>query len=185
MLAWGRGLGGSWGLRQGVVAGGQCVTDLRSVMALSLSSLSDSEGVLEDSEDNESQSEDLTSDSDEDYLPENDSEASCSEEESDGSGEDNEWPRSPALYASRHAFSLLSDPFADQRPGTVPVLTEDFSGVHPDVPRNDMSALNCFQLFMSDEVVESLCLWTNVRAAKFFMDNPTINPSSFLEIWIN
>ena len=66
-------------------------------------------------------------------------------------------------------FLLLSDPFVDQRPGTFPILNEDFSGVHPDVPRNDMSALNCFQLFMSGEVVELLCLLTNVRAAKFFL----------------
>ncbi|MPC75957.1 hypothetical protein E2C01_070358 [Portunus trituberculatus] len=49
-----------------------------------------------------------------------------------------------------------------------------------DVPRNDMSSLNCFQVFMLDEVVESLCLWTNVHAAKFFMDNPTINPKKFM-----
>ena len=54
----------------------------------------------------------------------------------------------------------LSDPFVDQHLGTVLVLTEDFSGIHSDVPRSDMSALNCFQLFMSDEVVESLCLWS-------------------------
>ncbi|MPC59410.1 hypothetical protein E2C01_053429 [Portunus trituberculatus] len=119
-------------------------------MASSLSSLSNSEGdldlldELQDSEDNETQSEGLISDSDEECLPENYSEASRSEEESDGSGKDDEGPHSLALHAYLHTFSLLSDPFADQRPGTVPVLTEDFSGVHPDVPRNDMSALNFF-----------------------------------------
>ena len=87
-----------------------------------------------------------------------DSEASSSEEKSDGSGDNDEPPCCPTPHASLHTFSLLSDPFVDQRPGTFPILNEDFSGVHPDVPRNDMSALNCFQLFMSGEVVELLCL---------------------------
>ncbi|MPC41956.1 hypothetical protein E2C01_035567 [Portunus trituberculatus] len=91
------------------------------------------------------QSEGLISDSDEEYLPENDSEASSSKEESDGSSEDDEWPRRPALHASLHTYSLLSDSFTDQHPGTVPVLTEDLLGIHPDIPRNDTSALNCFQ----------------------------------------
>ncbi|XP_050709301.1 piggyBac transposable element-derived protein 4-like [Eriocheir sinensis] len=155
-------------------------------MASSLSSESDSEGdlahleELQGSDDNETQSEGFISDSDEEYLPENDSEASSYEEESDGSVDDADRPRSPALPAPLHAFTLMADPFADQRPGTVPVLTEDFSGVHPDVPRNDMSALDCFELFMSDEVIQSLCLWTNVRATKFFRDNPTINPNKFM-----
>ncbi|MPC44467.1 hypothetical protein E2C01_038140 [Portunus trituberculatus] len=63
-------------------------------MASSLSSLRDSEGELalldelQDSEDNESQSEGLISDSHKEYLPENDSEASSSQEESDGSSKD-------------------------------------------------------------------------------------------------
>ncbi|MPC51176.1 hypothetical protein E2C01_045016 [Portunus trituberculatus] len=50
--------------------------------------------------------EDKLNDSDEEYLPENDSEAIGSDEESDGSSEDDERPRSPALHASLHTFSL-------------------------------------------------------------------------------
>ncbi|MPC44465.1 hypothetical protein E2C01_038139 [Portunus trituberculatus] len=65
--------------------------------------------------------------------------------------EDEKQPRSPALHASLHTFSVLCDPFADQLSGTGPVLTEDFCGFDPDVPRNDKSGLNYFQLFMSDE----------------------------------
>ena len=59
----------------------QCVIDQCRLMALSLSSESDSEGdlclldKLQDSEDNEMQSEGFISDSGEEYLPENDSEA--------------------------------------------------------------------------------------------------------------
>ena len=89
-------------------------------------------------------------------------------------GDDEETPPSP----SPHTF--MANPFSDHRPGTVPALVEDFSGVHPDISRDNISALECFQLFMSDEVVESLCLWTNVRAAKFFVDNPTISSKKFM-----
>ncbi|MPC45644.1 hypothetical protein E2C01_039350 [Portunus trituberculatus] len=87
-------------------------------MVSSFSSWSDSEDdldlldELQDSEDNETQSEGLISDSDEEYLPEIASEASSSKEESDGSSEDDELPRCPALHASLHTFSLISDPFA-------------------------------------------------------------------------
>ncbi|MPC34854.1 hypothetical protein E2C01_028257 [Portunus trituberculatus] len=60
-----------------------------------------------DSENIETQSEGLISDSDEEYLPENDSEASSYEEESDESSEDDERPSSPALHASLHTFFYL------------------------------------------------------------------------------
>lgn len=70
--------------------------------------------------------------------------------------------------------------YADHGAGTVPALIENFFGVHSDVLKNDTSNLDCFQLFMSDEVVESLCLRKNVREAKFLMDNPTLIPNNFM-----
>ena len=82
-------------------------------MAFSLSSLNDSEGdldllnELQDSEGNETQSEGLIGGSDEEYLPENDSEASSSEIGSDGSGAYDERPRSLAVLPSLHTFSLI------------------------------------------------------------------------------
>lgn len=51
---------------------------------------------------------------------------------------DKKTPHSPTLL---HCFTLEADSFVDHCPDTVPALTEDFFGVHPDVPRNTMSAL--------------------------------------------
>lgn len=156
-------------------------SDTRCVMASLFSSSSDSESSttldddLQGSDDIPTQSEGLASDSDDDYLVENDGEAS-SDDQYDSDGDNEDTPASP----TPHTFTLMADPFSDHRPGTVPATVEDFSGVHPDIPRGNISALDCFQLFMSDEVVESLCLWTNVRAAKFFVDNPTISSKKFM-----
>ena len=108
-------------------------------------------------------------------MPENESEAS-SDDLYESDGDDEETPPSP----SPHTFTIMANPFSDHRPGTVPALVEDFSGVHPDISWDNISALECFQLFMSNEVVESLCLWTDVRAAKFFVDNPTISSKKFM-----
>lgn len=41
-----------------------------------------------------------------------------------------------------HSSTPKAEPFVGPRPGTVPDLIEDFPGVHPDVLRNDMSALD-------------------------------------------
>lgn len=46
---------------------------------------------------------------------------------SDVNGDDGETPHSPMLDASQNSFTLMADPFADDRPGSVPSLIEDFS----------------------------------------------------------
>ena len=122
-----------------------CLSDTRRVMASLCSSSGDSESYtpldddLQGSDDNLTQSEGLTSDSDDEYLPENDSEAS-SDDLYESDGDDEETPPSP----SPHTFTLMADPFSDHRPGTVPALVEDFSGVYPDISWDNISALDFF-----------------------------------------
>ena len=119
--------------------------DTRRVMASLRSSSSHSESStppddeLQGLDDNLTQAEGLTSDSDDEYLPENDSEAS-SDDLYESDGDDEETPPSP----SPHTFTLMADPFSDHRPGTVPALVEDFPGVHPDISRDNISALDFF-----------------------------------------
>lgn len=85
----------------------------------------------------------------------------------------------------QHSLTLTSDLFADHHHGSVLVLTEDLSGYHPDTTRCDMSALKYFQQFISDKVVESVCLWTNAHTASFsfLMGKPTINPKFMGKKW--
>lgn len=96
--------------------------------------------------------------------------SSDEESERDVNGDDEEAPHRTTLPTPLHFFTLMDDPIGDHHHGSV----------HPDVLRNYMSTLACFHLFMSYEMVELLCLWINVHAAKFFMDSPTMNSNKFM-----
>lgn len=126
------------------------------------------------------------SDSDQEYLPENDPDASSSEESDDSDMAAEAAAAPPQLPAAIAApdFVILGDPFADRRPSALPEVDDDFPDVHPEIishhEEHPMSAMECFQLFIPKDVVSSLCLWTNVRAAKFFREHPNINPNKFM-----
>ena len=131
----------------------QCVIDLdtRRVMASLRSSSSHSESStppddeLQGLDDNLTQAEGLTSDSDDEYLPENDSEAS-SDDQYESDGDDEETPPSP----SPHTFTLMADPFSDHRPGTVPALVEDYKV-------NKTFFFSMFNAFLYVESLTILC----------------------------
>ena len=81
---------------------------------------------------------------------------------SDVNGGDEEPPHSSTLHTPQDSFTLIDDPFAHHHPGTVPVLVEDFSGVHPDISWDNISALDfffsMFNAFLYVERLTILCL---------------------------
>lgn len=83
-------------------------------------------------------------------------------------------PGSPPTATARHTdFTLISDPFSDTRPHPLPTCNTNFPDVHPSIilhhEGNAVSALHCFHLFMGKDRTAALCLWTNTRAAYFFL----------------
>lgn len=79
----------------------------------------DSQRWLTRSDDDETQSECFIRDSDEDYLTQNENEASSDKEnKSDVNGDNEETPHSSTLHTALHSFTLMGDPFADHRPAT-------------------------------------------------------------------
>ena len=127
-----------------------------------------------DSEDHDVDDPPTDSDSDSDYQPVDQPTSASSTTSSESRGS------SMATWSSSSspdpdAFRLLSDPFSDRRPHPLPLLVQDFPDVHPEVlyegQTRNFNALDCFRLFVTRELVELLCVWTNARADKFFADN--------------
>lgn len=141
---------------------------------------------LEMSDDDETLSDISVNDSDTDYDPGKDSDIDGADMSDDGEAEgvDSKAMLSasgshlPSPSQVSTCFELLSDPFADARPSVLPSVEEDFVDVHPGIvahhESHPMTALDCFQLFITEDVVNSLCAWTNTRAACFFREKPTV-----------
>ena len=91
---------------------------------------------------------------------------------------------SPSPASAPTGFQLMSDPFSDSRPHPLPPVTQDFEDVHPEVGLDHEShpytALDCFRLFLSREIVTSVCGWINARAAVFFRDSPRVTRKNFM-----
>src|SRR5271156_1964533 len=112
---------------------------------------------------------DEESESDDDFIPDNDSLEYSSQGTSDDlislDGEDN--------LLMEDDWTAIVDNFADVRPSALP---EFFGapGLHPDL-NDDLSLQDCISLFLSDNLLNSVCMYTNVRARKFFEENPEYN----------
>ena len=105
---------------------------------------------------------------DSDFIP-SDGENEISDSEEDSLVSDT---KCEALELSGR-WQRVTDFFADSRPNAVPELLRNFSGVNPDVAfTSDMTKSECFQQFITDDVVSYLCRCVNDRADKFFADNP-------------
>lgn len=101
--------------------------------------------------------------SDEDYIYA-DSEDNLSSEDDDYSNTDESDSDEPLQFGD---WQVISNPFDDKRDTNI--LETNFPyEIHPAIDTNSpMSIRECFEAFISPQIVEHLCQWTNGRAEIF------------------
>ncbi|CAH1110048.1 unnamed protein product [Psylliodes chrysocephalus] len=112
-----------------------------------------------------------------DYKPFEDS---GSEYMSSGSDSDNESDDSLSSISDKEDqaatsigdFIVVADPFSDKRATPTVPFSSLYEGFHPAIELEEMNdPVNCFGAFLSRNIIQILCNWTNERAGKLLIEN--------------